>query len=128
MVIKFSVLISTIAFAGLAYCGTTQDASPAGKNANVSAADAECERSGGTMQKTGRAGALSCLIAYKDAGKACKNGSECAGDCRLGPDPADRIKNPNEQVAGICQANNSPFGCYATVENGVIDRPMMCVD
>ncbi len=128
MAIKFGFWISALTFAGLAYCGTPQNAVPIEKDAPISAIETECKRSGGIMQKSGRAGALLCLIAYKDAGKMCKNGSDCAGDCRLGPDPADRIKQPGAQVSGVCQANNSPFGCYATVEKGIIDRPMMCTD
>lgn len=87
-------------------------------------AAAACEARGGKMTPVGRMQSLQCVIDYADAGKACRSGADCQGDCRVdGPVavPAGR------EVTGVCAANSSRFGCHTTIENGRA-QATLCVD
>ena len=65
-----------------------------------------------------------CVLPYADAGKVCTDSDQCMGDCRL----ADGPSLPSGTTAtGVCQANTSPFGCFANVEDGKVDAAL-CVD
>jgi hypothetical protein len=128
MSFKFTFWISAAAFAALAYCTVPQAPAEPVKGAPQQYTDKECSAKGGSMQTAGRSGAPMCMVKYKDAGKSCKSDSDCKGQCRVALGHENRIKQPGEKVAGVCQATNSPFGCFATVEKGVVDKPMMCVD
>lgn len=84
---------------------------------------AACEASGGSWTRQGRMQAYMCVTGYADAGKACTDGDQCQGDCRLSPE--DR---PTSGTAtGQCQANSVPFGCFTRVENGRAAQTL-CVD
>lgn len=80
---------------------------------------AACLRLGGSYQPAGRAGYLSCVLTYADAGKACMDGADCEGDCRA---EASATTGP-----ATCQANTDKFGCYAVVEQGKVAHSI-CVD
>jgi len=82
-----------------------------------------CNAAGGAVLQAGILGAENCIIPYADAGKTCSDSSDCLGDCRL---TASRAQ-PEETVTGTCQINDSPFGCYQTVENGRAGFTL-CVD
>ena len=86
--------------------------------------DADCARQGGTMQRVGRAQTLQCVIAYADAGKPCTDSDQCQGQCRGDSTPYPAAGQPAQ---GRCQANNQPFGCFYTVENGHAEHAL-CVD
>lgn len=85
---------------------------------------AACLRSGGAMKPGGRLQTLQCVQSYADAGKSCRDGSQCAGDCRTAPGIDVR---PGQQVAGQCQATSDRFGCSTTVENGRA-QTTVCID
>ncbi len=82
-----------------------------------------CKKNGGEVQRAGRMGLPHCVVTYPDAGKACKDSSECTARCLL--------VNSNEpagaQVTGTCQQNSLRFGCYAVVKDGIAG-PAICVD
>lgn len=82
-----------------------------------------CKKNGGIIQKGGIMQMPICVIPYPDAGKPCRNSSECTHSCLLmGTNvPTDT------PVEGECQHNSSPFGCYAPVENGKAGAAL-CVD
>lgn len=84
-----------------------------------------CDARGGRMQRAGMLGRWRCTVSYADAGKRCTDGDQCQGDCLLpdGRGPAD----PNAAVAGQCQADDNPFGCKITVEDGRVGAGL-CVD
>lgn len=87
-------------------------------------AAADCASRGGAMTRVGRMQTLQCVISYADAGKPCRTGSDCMGDCRTEGDVAVLA---GRETTGVCQANSNRFGCYTTVENGKAE-PTICVD
>lgn len=94
------------------------------RNESLAAVDrAACETAGGEVRQEGMLGMWRCVKAYADAGKACRGKSDCEGKClyqgAATPDPVD--------VTGVCQSDDSPFGCYTEVENGKTTGGI-CVD
>lgn len=103
------------------------EASPEPTPPQTAAADASaeaCAARGGEWRRAGRMGALRCVVSFADAGQPCTDGAQCQGDCRL---PADAKRTADGQAAGVCQANDDPFGCYTTVNAGRAG-PTVCVD
>ncbi len=82
-----------------------------------------CEAAGGEVHRAGILGYDNCILPYADAGKTCSDSSDCLGDCRMTWPGAQ----PEETVTGTCQINDSPFGCFQTVENGRAGHTL-CVD
>lgn len=81
-----------------------------------------CAAAGGVVRQEGMLGMYRCVKPFADAGKACRSKSDCEGKC-LATDDA----MPDADVTGACQADDSPFGCYAEVEGGKI-QTAICVD
>ncbi len=81
-----------------------------------------CAAAGGDVRQEGMLGMYRCVKPFADAGKACRSKSDCEGKC-LATDDA----MPDAEIVGACQAEDSPFGCYAEVENGKITNAI-CVD
>jgi hypothetical protein len=96
----------------------------AGKRA-TEAERAVCEAAGGEVGPGGMLGYDQCVRPYADAGKACKETEDCEGRCLLSADSDDEMGQPTED--GICQATDSPFGCYAEVNDRMV-QPTICVD
>lgn len=92
---------------------------------SMSAADrAACKAAGGFVERRGRRNAELCVTPFPDAGKACSDGSECAGRCIV---EGGAEMQPDESIVSICQRDDALFGCFSTVENGAILRGL-CVD
>jgi len=87
-------------------------------------AERDCAAQGGKMQRVGRAQTLQCVIAYPDAGKTCRDGDDCLGDCRV---PGGVIVDDGRPVAGQCAASSDRFGCYTRVEDGRATAAI-CID
>ena len=83
-----------------------------------------CEAAGGEVRRDGMAGWEHCIQEYADAGAACSDASDCLGRCMIDGE-FTAAGQPTD--AGRCEANNSPFGCFQTVENGVATAAL-CVD
>lgn len=84
---------------------------------------AACESAGGEVRQEGMLGLYRCVKPYADAGKPCKGKADCEGQCRLeGDPPAD-----GSEATGVCQRDDSPFGCYSEVEGGKVTGGI-CVD
>lgn len=98
---------------------------------NLSSPDAEpsevekqaCAKVGGKVQRAGLRGSYHCVQTYPDAGKICSDSSECVGQCRTVSSRA--MGKPG---TGTCQNIDVPFGCFALVNNGMVDGAMLCVD
>lgn len=89
------------------------------------AAAAECQARGGRMLPQGRMQTLQCVVAYADAGERCTTGGDCQGDCRI--EDVTGAPRAGAAAVGQCQATNSRFGCYTTVEDGKAEATL-CVD
>jgi hypothetical protein len=82
-----------------------------------------CAARGGTMQRICLRGELTCVETYKDAGKPCKDKTDCTATCRYrGPS-----RPVGSEVVGECQRTSDPCGCFATVKNGKLEGTL-CVD
>jgi len=81
-----------------------------------------CEAAGGEVRQEGMLGMWRCVKPYADAGAPCSGKADCEGKC-LAVDGAMH----GEEAVGACQANDSPFGCYAEVEGGKVQGGI-CVD
>ena len=89
--------------------------------------DAEaCREGGGEVQMAGMMGLYRCVTPYADAGKVCRDESDCEGRCLGDDNVTDYSAAPGEQQ-GVCEEDDSPFGCYSIIENGVAGA-MLCVD
>ena len=64
------------------------------------------------------------MVAYPDAGKVCRDGDDCLGDCRV---PDGVIVPDGRPVEGRCVASSDRFGCYTRVEDGVA-QAAICID
>ena len=84
---------------------------------------AACEAEHGKWQRIGKAGFPACVHQSRDAGKACRDASECQFGCDAG------MQRPaaSGDVVGKCAANDDHFGCHAWVEHGRI-KESVCVD
>ena len=90
---------------------------------SLAAIDREaCEARGGEVRQEGMLGMYRCVTPYADAGKECRDDADCEGKC-LATDDA----MVGEETTGACQANDSPFGCYAEIKDGKI-TDAICVD
>ena len=85
-----------------------------------------CKAMGGEVRQDGMMGLYYCITPYADAGKTCRDSSECEGQCRSSDDVTNYDGAPGTQV-GKCQQNDSKFGCYGVVEDGTA-QGMICVD
>lgn len=86
-----------------------------------------CEAQGGTVRRAGMLGGETCIRPYADGGKACTDSAQCEGECREREGLGAPASDPQAPVAGVCQADDNPFGCYSVIENGVVAYGI-CVD
>lgn len=99
-------------------------ASLAGAGRKLSRAEAEaCVQGGGTVQRDGVLQYERCTKRFTDAGKECRDSSDCEGRC-LAENP---MVKSGAMATGSCEIDDSPFGCWAEIEGGVVVRSM-CVD
>ena len=85
-----------------------------------------CEEQGGVVRQEGLLGLYRCVLSYSDAGEICTGTDDCEGRC-LGDDSVTDYQAPAGQAKGLCEADDSPFGCYAVIEDGIV-TPAICVD
>lgn len=81
-----------------------------------------CVQNGGFVERAGLLGAERCTTPFSDAGLVCTDSGQCQGQCR-----GDLNSDIGASVAGVCQANDNPFGCFTEVVNGQAG-PGLCVD
>jgi len=81
-----------------------------------------CEAGGGEVRQEGMLGMYRCVTPYADAGAECRSSSDCEGKCLVTDDTL-----VGEATVGACQADDSPFGCYAEIEDGQVTAAL-CVD
>ena len=83
---------------------------------------AECARKGGEVRQEGMLGLYRCVLPYKDAGTVCRSSDDCEGKCLASDGLA-----VGAAAEGTCQPTDSPFGCYAEIEDGKV-AAAICVD
>lgn len=88
--------------------------------------EAACTAQGGVVRQEGLLGLWRCVVPYADAGASCNDASDCEGRCFGRDDVTDYEAEPGAAV-GVCEADDSPFGCFAVIEGGDV-TPMLCVD
>lgn len=81
-----------------------------------------CAAEGGALRPVCRMQSLQCVVQYSDAGRPCRDGDDCQGDCRAPVEAAS-----GGPVTGRCQASSDPCGCFTRVENGRAEAAL-CVD
>lgn len=85
-----------------------------------------CDAAGGEARQEGMLGLWRCVMPYADAGETCSDESDCEGRC-LGADDITDYEAPAGEAQGHCEADDSPFGCYAEIRDGAVES-MICVD
>jgi hypothetical protein len=107
---------------------TTSQANPPrdeSTSPNASVRDAEaCSNRGGTWRRVCLMGTWSCVMPYRDAGKACSDKKECEGQCRY---QGSEQLAPGSPAKGVCQRDSDPCGCFAEVRDGKLQHAL-CVD
>lgn len=98
---------------------------PSAERPEVPTTAEACRAAGGSWGRQGLLGTEQCVMPMPDAGKVCRDGDDCVGDCRGDPETGGAA--PGDPMTGKCQATTSPFGCYTRVENGRAEG-MLCVD
>ncbi len=78
---------------------------------------AQCTASGGSWQRVCMLGFLACVQPYADAGKACTDGSQCAGRRCLAPQGVSFVPGQGP-MQGQCIANNNPCYFGVNIEKG----------
>lgn len=86
-----------------------------------------CNQLGGVYGRAGMMGWWRCTLLFADGGKVCSDSTQCRGKCKTDEQTDYDPNRPQGNQTGFCAPDDNPFGCYATVENGVI-QPMLCVD
>lgn len=95
------------------------------KEFNAADRDA-CAAAGGTYEQAGRLGWYRCTASFSDAGKVCTDSSECMGKCVTDKEIEFDDETGPLETTGVCAANDNPFGCYTTIEDGLPST--ICVD
>lgn len=86
--------------------------------------ETSCKTVGGDWRPICRMQTLACVITYKDAGKACTDGSQCEGQKCV----ADvTTATPGATAAGKCVTNSDPCGCTTLITEGKT-AGTLCVD
>lgn len=87
-----------------------------------------CADEGGELRQQGRIGAWTCVTLYADAGKVCRDKSDCLGRCAAVREEEPNASAPSPgQETGLCAADNSRFGCRAEIIKGR-STPWLCID
>lgn len=115
-----AALALTLSMGGAACSPMAGQAPDAGAPAQT--AEAACAARGGEMMRVGRLQTERCVVPFSDAGKVCRDGDDCLGDCRAAGAGANA-----GTTTGVCAPNALPFGCHTPIENGR-PGPTLCVD
>ncbi|MDP3493994.1 MAG: hypothetical protein Q8R82_12845 [Hyphomonadaceae bacterium] len=91
----------------------------------VATDEASCKTQGGDWRPVCRMQQPACITTFPDAGKACTDGSQCAGDCMASPEAG--FADGGAAATGVCASNNDPCGCKQKIEDGKATAAI-CVD
>ncbi len=85
-----------------------------------------CESLGGLVRPGGILQAEHCVQTLSDAGKVCSDATDCLGRCILLDDTSPDLQ-PGTAETGVCEVDDSPFGCTALVNDGRYEGTI-CID
>jgi hypothetical protein len=121
-----AILVAVAVVLAAMSAGVQAQACPPVDPAEQKVRELECRNAGGEWARFGvrdhLCGIYSCAARTKDAGKPCRNRSECEHLCVTALPP--RI---GAEVVGHCTAVRTSFGCFTHVDGGKI-AGRVCVD
>ncbi len=88
---------------------------------------AACTARGGEVRPVCLTGALACVTPFSDAGKKCRDSSECLGKCLVDEHQLNPVPEPGSAAEGRCQRDDDPCGCFVEVIDGIVQQGL-CVD
>lgn len=86
-----------------------------------------CSAQGGDWRRVCMAQAYQCVKAFADAGKICRDSTECHGECLVelvttcdenGICADSAAPNAGDPATGICQRDDNPCGSFILVREG----------
>lgn len=93
--------------------------------------EAECRDCRGEWGVHGMAEVASCLCRTRDAGKSCKDGLDCEGECEVVEgkvEVTDRGPPPRGFFVGHCTEFDHVFGCRKLLMDGTVARGPAALD
>lgn len=87
----------------------------------------QCAQEGGERRRVCMSQTFECVRPFSDAGKPCRDSSECEGECwvdlravcyGVGQCTEPAVPEPGTEVTGVCQSDNDPCGSFVFVRNG----------
>ena len=131
-------IMMVVAALAIAACSPAEPPAPAEPAATPAPAPAEpaspapvadqasCTAKGGEWRPVCRMQQPACVMTFADAGRACKDGDDCAGDC-MAPSAGGGFAPDGAAVTGACAVNDDPCGCKQTVVDGKATAAI-CID
>jgi len=87
---------------------------------------AGCDACKGQWARHGISEEETCICKTKDAGKSCKDGSECEGVCLVTDDAKFEVASPGPpprgSFTGKCSDYDTVFGCFRSIPGGTRAR------
>jgi hypothetical protein len=93
--------------------------------------EADCRACNGKWGVHGMMDEKSCLCPAKDAGKRCKDGLECEGECLVvegQTEVVDKGPPPRGFFVGKCSPYDKIFGCYKMLLDGALAQGPTALD
>jgi hypothetical protein len=93
--------------------------------------EAECRACNGKWGVHGMLEVSSCLCPTRDAGKACKDGLDCEGECEVVDGKVEITEPgppPRGYFVGRCTAFDHVFGCRKLLMDGTVARGPASLD
>jgi len=88
---------------------------------------------GGAVRPVCRSQQDMCVTPYPDAGRACSDSTECAGDCLVdlavrcdgaGNCAESEVPEIGASASGKCEVDNDPCGSRVEVVKGIVQAPV----
>jgi hypothetical protein len=134
------VLALVLSLSGLACHRDGSSEPPAVGPRKIPQNEAECRACNGNWGVHGMRDEASCLCRTRDAGKTCKDGLDCEGECEVVDDKMEIVEPgppPRGYFVGRCTEFDHVFGCRRLLMDGTLARgpasldealPEMCID
>jgi hypothetical protein len=85
-----------------------------------------CDACSGLWARHGIRDVETCICRTSDAGRACRDGADCEGQCLVAPDAAFEVADPGPPQKGFyvgrCSDYDTTFGCIRVIAKGAKKR------